>query len=160
MSTTPPPPGVRLAIGLAGAGVEGFRDSHRQAAEAARVGAMSTRNAWSFRYQDLDLVAMLSTDLPAARDFVARELGDLAGDTNSVTTMRRTLKHYLDRDRSLAATATDLHIARNTVAYRVQRAEHLRGRPATDRRLQLHAALTLADELGDAVLRPVVPPLD
>lgn len=158
--TTPPPPGVRIAIGLAGAGVEGFRDSHRQAAEAARVGAMSTHDAWSFRYQDLDLVAMLSTDLPAAREFVARELGGLAGNTDSVATMRRTLKLYLDRDRSLAAAATDLHVARNTVAYRVQRAEQLRGRPATDRRLQLHAALTLADELGDAVLRPVVPPLD
>ncbi|WP_231993865.1 CdaR family transcriptional regulator [Mycobacterium sp. 852002-50816_SCH5313054-b] len=159
-SSAPPPAGVRVAIGLAGAGVEGFRDSHRQAAEVARVGAMSTRDASSFCYQDLDIVAMLSTDLPAAREFVARELRDLAGETESVATLRRTLKRYLDRDRSLAATAADLHVARNTVAYRVQRAEQLRGRPATDRRLQLHAALTLADELGDAVLPPVAAPLD
>lgn len=158
--TTPPPPGVRIAIGLAGAGVEGFRDSHRQAAETARVGAMSTRDAWSFRYQDLDLVAMLSTDLPAARAFVARELGDLAASADSVATVRRTLKRYLDRDRSLVATATDLHVARNTVAYRVQRAEQLRGQPVADRRLQLHAALTLAEELGPAVLRSAASPLD
>jgi DNA-binding PucR family transcriptional regulator len=158
--TTPPARGVRVAIGLGGAGLEGFRNSHRQAADAARVGAISTRDAWSFSYADLDMVAMLSTDLHAARVFVARELGALAGDTESVATMRRTLKRYLDRDRSLATTAADLHIARNTVAYRVQRAEQLRGRPATERRLQLHAALTLVDELGDAVLRPTTPVLD
>lgn len=157
---TPLPSRVRIAIGLAGAGVEGFRDSHRQATEAARVGAMSTRDSWSVHYHGVDLVAMLSTDLPAARAFVARELGDLAGSSDSVATVRHTLKHYLDLDRSLAATAADLHVARNTVAYRVQRAEQLRGRPVADRRLQLHAALTLAEELGPAVLPPTASPLD
>ncbi|WP_283616278.1 helix-turn-helix domain-containing protein, partial [Mycolicibacterium poriferae] len=68
--------------------------------------------------------------------------------------VRHTLKRYLDFDRSLARTAADLHVARNTVAYRVQRAEQLRGRPATVRRLHLHAALVLVEELGDVVLRP------
>jgi sugar diacid utilization regulator len=158
--TTPPPAGVRVAVGTAGAGVEGFRHSHREAAEAARVGAMSTRDAAMFCYQDLDIVAMLSTDLAAAREFVARELGDLVEHTESVTAVRHTLKRYLDLDRSLAGTAADLHVARNTVAYRVQRAEQLRGRPATVRRLQLHAALVLAEELGDVVLRPTTSPLD
>ncbi|WP_422743371.1 PucR family transcriptional regulator [Mycobacterium sp. WMMD1722] len=152
--TAPPPPGVRIAIGTPGAGLEGFRTSHQQATEAARVGAMSMREAWSFCYQDLDMVAMLSADLPAARELVARELGDLGGDAESVTAVRHTLKRYLDLDRSLAATAADLHIARNTVAYRVQRAEQLRGRPASVRRLQLHAALVLAEEFGGAVLPP------
>lgn len=155
VAATPPPSGVRIAIGTAGSGLEGFRRSHQQAAEAARVGAMTTREASSFRYQDLDIVAMLSIDLPAAREFVARELGRLVDCTGSVTTVRHTLKRYLDRDRSLAGTAADLQVARNTVAYRVQRAEQLRGRPATDRRLQLHAALTLAEEFGELVLRPL-----
>ena len=149
-----PAPGVRIAIGLAGAGVEGFRHSHRQAAEAARVGALSTRATSAFCYQDLDIVAMLSSDLPAAREFVHRELVDLAGCTEAVSAVRHTLKRYLDFDRSLARTAADLHVARNTVAYRVQRAEQLRGRPATVRRLHLHAALVLVEELGDVVLRP------
>ncbi len=150
----PPAPGIRLAIGTAGAAVDGFRRSHQRAAEAARVGAISTRDAWWFSYADLDIVAMLSADLSAAREFVTRELGDLAGTAEPVTVVRRTLKHYLDRDRSLAGTAADLQVARNTVAYRVQRAEQLRGHPATVRRLQLHAALALAEELGDTVLQP------
>lgn len=153
MPTAPTPPGVRIAMGTAGAGVDGFRQSHRRAVEVARVGSMSTRQDHVYRYEDLDIVAMLSSDLAAAREFVARELGDLAGSGEAVTTVRDTLKCYLDRDRSLAGAAADLQVARNTVAYRVQRAEQLRGRPATIRRLQLHAALTLAAELGDAVLR-------
>lgn len=159
-TTSPLPPGVRVAIGTAGSGIDGFRQSHRRAAEAARLGSMSTRPARVFRYQDLDIVAMLSTDLPAAREFVARELGDLAGSAEAVRTVRHTLKCYLDRDRSLAGAAADLRVARNTVAYRVQRAEQLRGRPATIRRLQLHAALTLVEELGDAVLGPTSHSLD
>jgi DNA-binding PucR family transcriptional regulator len=155
-----PPPGVRLALGMPGAGVEGFRNSHQQAAEMARVGAMSARDTWSFCYQDLDMVAMLSTDLPTVREFVTRELGDLAGGAEAVTAVRHTLKRYLDLDRSLAGTAADLHVARNTVAYRVQRAEQLRGRPASVRRLQLHAALVLAEELGRMVLGSTESQLD
>lgn len=158
-SKAPPPEGLHLATGMPGAGIEGFRDSHRQATDAARVAAMSTRPERVFRYQDHDIVAMLSADPTAAREFVGRELGDLAGGDGNVVTMRQTLKAYLDRDRSLVRTAADLHVARNTVAYRVQRAEHLRGRPIAERRLQLHAALTLAEELGDAMLRPPTTPL-
>lgn len=147
-----PVAGIRISTGLAGIGVDGFRRSHQQASQAARVGAISTSDDWLFRYDELDIVAMLSEDLSAAGEFVVRELGALAGPSTSAAVMRYTLRCYLDRDRSLARTADHLHVARNTVAYRVQRAEQLRGRPATERRLQLHAALTLADELGDAVL--------
>lgn len=154
MPAAPTPPGVRIAIGTAGAGIGGFRESHRRAAEAARIGSMSTRPGCVFRYQDLDIVAMLSTDPSAAREFVTRELGDLAGSTDAVRTVRHTLKRYLDLDRSLAGAAADLQVARNTVAYRVQRAEQLRGRPTTVRRLHLHAALTLIEELGDVVVQP------
>ncbi|MCF6385623.1 helix-turn-helix domain-containing protein [Mycobacterium sp. MBM] len=156
----PPAPGVRLGVGTAGFAVDGFRRSHQRAAEAARVGVLTTRDSWWFSYADLDIVAMLSADLSAAREFVTRELGDLADTTESVTVMRRTLKHYLDRDRSLAGTAADLQVARNTVAYRVQRAEQLRGQPASVRRLQLHAALALAEELGDTMLGPAAHHLD
>lgn len=145
------PPDVRVATGVPGIGVDGFRRSHQQAGHAARIGAKSIGPPLLY-YADVDLVAMLSADMAAAGEFVARELGALAGAGESVAMMRHTLKCYLDRDRSLARTCAHLHVARNTVAYRVRRAEELRGRPATERRLQLHAALTLAEDLGDAVL--------
>lgn len=150
-----PRPDVWISTGLGGVGVEGFRRSHQQASHAARVGEMSTSGGWLFRYEDLDLVAMLSADLPAALEFVTRELGALIGPGDGIAMMRHTLKCYLDRDRSLARTADHLLIARNTVAYRVRRAEQLRGRAVSERRLQLHAALALADILGDAALSPL-----
>jgi sugar diacid utilization regulator len=143
---------VWISTGLPGLGVDGFRRSHEQAGHGARVGAMSTRDEGLVRYDDVDVVAMLSIDMVAATEFVARELGLLAGASEPVAVVRHTLKCYLDRDRSLAKTADHLHIARNTVAYRVQRAEQLRGRPITERRLPLHAALTLVAEFGSAVL--------
>ncbi|MEW5809188.1 MAG: helix-turn-helix domain-containing protein [Actinomycetota bacterium] len=143
---------VRVAAGLPAVGVDGFRLSHHQALRATRVAAMSVEEPRLCSYRDVDLVAMLSTDMPTAREFVLRELGGLAGRDAATATMRTTLTCYLDHDRSLAGTADELHVARNTVAYRVQRAEQLRGRPVADRRLQLHAALTLADRFGEAVL--------
>ncbi|WP_246230728.1 PucR family transcriptional regulator [Mycolicibacterium sediminis] len=151
-SEVAPTPNVWVATGMPGVGVDGFRRSHRQAGDAARISSTSTRQGWLLPYDDVDLVAMLSVDVPAAGEFVTRELGALAGSSAGVAVMRRTLKCYLDRDRSLVRTADHLHVARNTVAYRVRRAEQLRGHPATHRRLQLHAALTLVEELGDAVL--------
>ncbi|RAU99348.1 hypothetical protein DQP58_03480 [Mycobacterium colombiense] len=59
---------------------------------------------------------------------------DRPGDT--AVTLRATLKCYLDTERSLCAAADRLHVA-GKLAYRVQRAEQLRGRPIDGRRMQL-----------------------
>ncbi|WP_433623594.1 PucR family transcriptional regulator [Nocardia sp. CA-120079] len=147
-----PIPGVRVAVGLPAPGVLGFAATHRQASDAADLGAIATSRRWLFDYGELDLVVMLSARPEQAREFVHRELGDLATPGEFRTAVRTTLKCYLDNERSLAATAAQLRIARNTVAYRVQRAEELRGRKIHDRRTQLQAALALAEELGAAVL--------
>jgi sugar diacid utilization regulator len=53
------------------------------------------------------------------------------------------LSHRQDAERSVAAVARTLHIAKNTVLYRVRKAERLRGRPLGEDRLRLHAALHL-----------------
>ncbi|MET7358412.1 helix-turn-helix domain-containing protein [Streptomyces sp. NPDC005562] len=154
--TPRPSPGIRIAAGLTAPSLGGFRDSHHQALEAARVGMMShdpsSGGRWLFDYGELDLVAMLSYRIDLAREFVRRELGGLAGPGESTATVRATLKCYLDEERSLNGAAEHLHVARNTVAYRVQRAEQLRGREIGVRRMQLQAALTLVEELGEAVL--------
>ncbi|MFI1693536.1 PucR family transcriptional regulator [Streptomyces sp. NPDC020794] len=126
-STGTPLSGIRVAVGLPASGVEGFALSHHQALDAVRVGMLSRTDRWLFDYAELDVIAMLSTRLDEARRFVRRELGGLAGSGEPATTLRTTLKCYLDTERSLNATAELLHVARNTVAYRIQRAEQLRG---------------------------------
>nr|WP_240982154.1 helix-turn-helix domain-containing protein [Streptomyces sp. S3(2020)] len=147
-----PSPEVRVAAGLAAPSLDGFRESHYQALEAARVGMMSPGHRWLFDYGELDVVALLSYRIDLAREFVRRELGALAGSEEAIVTVRTTLKCYLDVERSLNTAAERLHVARNTVAYRVQRAEELRGEGIHVRRMQLQAALTLVEELGETVL--------
>ena len=122
-STGTPLSGIRVAAGLPESGVEGFASSHGQALDAVRVGMLSRTDRWLFDYAELDLIAMLSTHLDEARRFVRRELGGLAGSGEPATTLRTTLKCYLDTERSLNKTAELLHVARNTVACRIQRAE-------------------------------------
>ncbi|OZD65396.1 MULTISPECIES: PucR family transcriptional regulator [Nocardiaceae] len=136
--------GVYLALGEGKSGVDGFRQTHRQAVEASRVATASSRGPRALtRFRDVDLVTMVSADPAAAWEFVNRELGELAATDEMTQTLRSTLKQYLEFDRSLQKTAHHMHIARGTVAHRVSRAERLRGRSVAERRMQLEAALSL-----------------
>ncbi|MDN3265299.1 helix-turn-helix domain-containing protein [Streptomyces sp. CSDS2] len=153
LSGQPLPLHVRVAAGLPAAGPAGLRLTHDQATTAAGVGSRMHGVHRIHEYRTLQLVALLTADEPAAADFVRRELGALADDSPSAATLRTTLKCYLDHDRSLAAAAQHLHVAKNTVLYRARKAAELRGRPLSENRLQLHAALCLTEALGPAVLR-------
>ncbi|GAB2480417.1 PucR family transcriptional regulator [Jatrophihabitans fulvus] len=147
------PPGVRVAVGRGGAGASGFRVSHQRALEATRLGQRSVRpDGRLFAYDDVDLLVMLTERPDLLRAFVHRELGGLADPAATVATVRDTLRVYLDTGRSLQDTAHQLHVARNTVAYRVRRAEELRGRPLADHHMQLRVALAVVHELGMAPL--------
>ncbi|MEJ2871237.1 helix-turn-helix domain-containing protein [Actinomycetospora sp. OC33-EN08] len=154
-TTGPVPPGLRVAFGSAGAGVDGFRRTHAEAQRVERLRRVASSGAdvdGATDYDDVAVAALLAGDVGAARDFVRRELGELAGAGEQAADLRTTLLHYLVAERSLITVAGELHIARGTVAYRVKRAEQLLGRSAGERRLELHTALVLARELGDAVL--------
>jgi DNA-binding PucR family transcriptional regulator len=88
---------------------------------------------------------------------VRSELGELGGRGEGAQALRTTLLHYLEAERSLVRVAEELHIARGTVAYRVKRAQEVLGHDIGARRSSLHAALLLAEELGDSVLEPTRP---
>ncbi|MHA6759662.1 PucR family transcriptional regulator [Streptacidiphilus sp. PAMC 29251] len=146
---------VRIACGSFRPGVAGFRDSHEEALRAARVARLNPRPGTSvLHYRDVEVVALLSNDLPGARRFVRDELGPLAEDTPQAEQLRETLRHYLQAERSLMAAAEQMHVARNTVTYRVKRAQHLLGHDIARRRFEVHAALETAHLLGSAVLGP------
>jgi DNA-binding PucR family transcriptional regulator len=100
------------------------------------------------------VVALLAGDLDAAGEFVRRQLGGLADRSAPMAALRTTLHHYLDAERSLVDVAGRLHVARGTVTYRVRRAQEVLGHDVDDHRFELRTALVLAEELGDAVLRP------
>lgn len=151
--TAPGREDVRIACGSFRSGVAGFRASHEEALRAARVARLNPRPGMSVvHHRDVEFVALLSNDLPGARRFVQDELGPLAEDTPQAEQLRETLRHYLQAERSLMAAAEQMHVARNTVTYRVKRAQQLLGHDIARRRFEVHAALETAHLLGSAVL--------
>ena len=146
------PKTVRISIGTPAQGPGGFRDSHAQAQRGCRIIELSGRGAPVTSYAEMALVDTMSGDLDLARAFVATELGALAVKGRREEEERRTLLAVLDAQGGLAAAAEELGLHRNTVLQRMRRAEERRGRPATDRVAELHAALRLVHVLGPVVL--------
>jgi hypothetical protein len=132
------------ALGEPGAGIDGFRRSHGQAMSARRVARLASAPPGTVtRFADVAITALATVDEHAAREFVAAELGDLAGDE-----LAATLRAYLENHASPRRTAGRLGVHENTVKNRVRAIEDLRGRPADQRVAETLLALRLADVLG------------
>lgn len=146
-----PCPGVRMAVGRPAFGVEGFRVTHVEAGHASRfwdVGGTGTTTS----YRSVELVSLLASDLDRARRFVLSELGPLADQAESAARLRSTLLGFLANGCSHVRAAPELHMHQNTVYNHVRRAEELLGGSVTERRVELQAALVLAETLGPEVL--------
>jgi DNA-binding PucR family transcriptional regulator len=141
------PDGLVLAAGDPGAGLDGFRESHREAEHALRH-ARARRGARVVHYRDVSAAALLGSDARRAGRFVQRELHGLAGEDDATARIRATLRAFLHENGNQAATARRLGLHYNTVAYRLRRAEELLGRPLTERRFELEAALLLQSASG------------
>lgn len=142
---------IDVGIGAPAAGTAGFRHSHAEARRAVAL-TRTTKAADGgniTHYRDVELVALLAADQEMARAFVARELGALAEHSRSAADLRDTLASYLDNERSLIRAAEVLHIARNTVAYRVRKIENILQRDLRERTIELRCALRLASVLPE-----------
>jgi DNA-binding PucR family transcriptional regulator len=147
------PPGVRIAVGRPWTGIDGFRRSHLEARAAAAVAVQARQAAPAVtHYDDVELVALLSADLERARAFVAYELDGLAGSDRASERLRETILVLLEEGMSNTRAAQRLHVHPNTIAYRTARAQESLGHRLVDRRIQVAAALMLAQTLGDVVL--------
>ena len=146
-------PEMRLAFGEPCAGVSGFRRTHRQAlrVQALRVAA-GDHGDRVLAFRDVGGVALMAADLDAARSWVADTLGALAGEGEQCARLRETLRVFLSTGGSYTAAATRLTMHKNSVQYRVHKAEELLGRPVSEHRLDVELALHLCQWLGPAVL--------
>ncbi|MEI5675922.1 MULTISPECIES: helix-turn-helix domain-containing protein [unclassified Nocardioides] len=146
--------GPWLAVGDPAAGVDGFRRTHQQARQAASVALAvpPARRARLTTAADVGLVALLRADPVALRDWVRAVLGDLAIDDEPHARLRETARVWLTHQGSHTGAAAELLLHRNTVQYRVRRAEAARGRPLSERRLDVEVALRACHLLGSAVL--------
>ena len=139
------------------AGLEGFRQSHREAEGARRVALIGSRPEPALigaEDRGLPLAALLGGDIADTRAWVARVLGDLAADTDNDARLRETLRVFLRCGSSYKQAADELNLHFNTVKYRVGRAVARRGREVAADRLDVEVALLVCHWYGAAVLRP------
>ncbi len=146
-----PPAGVRMAVGRPAFGIEGFRVTHVEAAHASRFWDVGAPHGTT-SYRSVEVISLLASDLPRARRFVDGALGALAEQSDAAAGLRSTLLCFLAHGCSHVQAAHELQMHQNTVYNRVRRAEELLGGPVTERRVELHTALMLAQTLGPEVL--------
>ena len=152
-------PGTRLAAGAPAPGVEGFRLTHHQARLAQEL-ALTAGPAGprTTAFAQTGPVALLCADLKATRAWVHSTLGALAIDDEPQARLRETARVFLSTGGSFTATAEQLMLHKNTVHYRIRKAEEILGRPVQESRLDVELALSACRWLGPAVLPP--PPAD
>jgi DNA-binding PucR family transcriptional regulator len=137
-------PAVRIAVGPASSGADGFRRSHFDAVATQRL--MSRRPGLRVaRFADIQLAALALQDEQRASEFVARTLGALAGADRE---LRDTLGVYIGERFSAARAARALYTHRNTVLNRLRRAERLLPLPLAGNGVDVGAALEIAQWLG------------
>lgn len=144
---------VRVALGRPHAATDGFRMSHQEAQRAHVVASIAgDRQVTDFDDAGVQLCSILARDLEATKDLVAFSLGGLAVDDENMALLRATLLAFLEAGSSYVAASEVVHLHKNTVKYRVDKAIDARGRPLDDDRLTLELALTACHWLGRAVL--------
>jgi DNA-binding PucR family transcriptional regulator len=146
---------ARVAIGDPAAGVDGFRQTHQQALRAQGVAVAARPGSQVTTFAEVGPIALLSADLEASRGWVWLVLGGLANDDESTGRLRETMRVFLAANGSYQTAAERLAIHKNTVQYRIRKAQEAVGRPTQDRRSDLELALRICHHLGSVVLRPV-----
>ncbi|HET6985287.1 MAG TPA: helix-turn-helix domain-containing protein, partial [Kribbella sp.] len=149
-----------IAVGSPAAGADGFRVTHLEALRAQQV-ALAARDrahrVTTFTDQQVRTAAMMAADPEGTRRLVRNALGPLAADTETAARLRETLLVFLAEKGSYLATADRVHLHKNTVKYRVDKALEERGRPLDDERLELELALVACRWLAGSVLMPAAP---
>src|SRR5271156_62419 len=154
------PDSPSVAIGNMANGVDGFRQSHREAETARSVAVVAKRpqpTVIAVTDPGLSVVARLGADVAGTRDWVADVLGDLAADNENDARLRDTLRVFLGCGSSYKVAAEELSLHFNSVKYRVGRAVARRGRDIGSDRLDVELALLACHWYGPAVLQPGAP---
>jgi purine catabolism regulator len=121
------PGNIRIGVGRAVATIAEAHHSLRDAELAARHGARVTR------FEDFDLGTFLVSEIAADR--LAPKVGEILSVLEANPPLHEAVTAYFAHDLDIATTAEALHMHRNSLRYRLGRAEQLLGRsfkqPAT-----------------------------
>lgn len=139
--------GATMAIGAPGAGLAGLRRTYEQALEAARLHRRIGKQPPVLWFSDVRLELLMLHDEAAALQFVADELGELAGPDERADRTCETLLAWLTTG-SQSRAATRLGVHENTVRIRIRQAEEQLAHGLSERRAEVLAALRLRQLLG------------
>lgn len=143
---------VQVAVGEPAAGLDGFRQTHNQALLTQRVALLASNDARVTWFAEVGALALICSDVTAARSWVLATLNDLAIDDEPHARLRETLLVYLTTG-SYTVTAERMVLHKNTAQYRVTKAEEALGARVGDRRADVELALRACHYLGRTVLR-------
>jgi hypothetical protein len=132
-----------IAIGEIGGNLAGWRLSHHQAKAGFVLNAK--RNSCFFRYGDDPLLATLISNPLLAESFRQMYISPLMAVSDGAK-FRETLRAFFAANRNRASAAVVLGVKRQTVAYRLKRAEKVIGYTVAERAAEIGVALRL-DEL-------------
>jgi DNA-binding PucR family transcriptional regulator len=150
---------IRFAFGEPALGVAGFRRTHQQALSAQAVAlAAGPSGQLVTPFGEVAPLALMSGSIELLRIWVTETLGALADDDEHNARLRDTLRVFLEENGSYKTTAERLTLHKNTVQYRVRKAEESLRRPISQDRLHIELALLASQWLGHAVLRPAGEP--
>jgi hypothetical protein len=150
---------IHFAFGDAAKDTAGFRLTHEQAVAAQAVALAAVPPlARTVAYTEVAPVAMMLGSAGLLRAWVLATLAGLAADDEHHARLRDTLLVFLRTGGSYKATAERLTLHKNTVQYRIHKAEESLGRPVGENQHDVELALRASHWLGASVLRPVPDP--
>jgi hypothetical protein len=146
---------VHVAFGDVAKGATGFRLTHAQAVAAQAVALAAGSPPRVVAFGEVAPVAMMlgSTDL--LRAWVLSTLAGLATDDEHHARLRDTLLLFLHMGGSYKLTAERLMLHKNTVQYRIRKAEESLGQPVAEHQHDVELALRASQWLGSSVLQHV-----
>jgi DNA-binding PucR family transcriptional regulator len=127
------------------------RRQRRRLALQVRLEGPSGPRATSF--SEVAPLALMASSVELLRTWVHETLGQLADDDDQHARLRDTLRVFLLENGSFKATAERLILHKNSVQYRVRKAEEALGHPVADNQLAVELALLASQWLGATVLR-------
>jgi DNA-binding PucR family transcriptional regulator len=152
--------GIHFAFGDPSKGPGGFCLTYLQAmaAESVALAAGSLMAPRVVTFAEVAPVAMMLGSADLLHGWVRSTLAGLATDDEHHARLRETLLVFLQSGGSYKATAERLMLHKNSVQYRVRKAEESLGHAVAENRQDIELALQASRWLGAAVLRrPAAP---
>ncbi len=150
---------IHFAFGDPAKGPGGFCLTYLQAKAAESVAlAAGAPTPRVVTFTEVAPVAMMLGSADLLRGWVRSTLAGLATDDEHHARLRETLLVFLQSGGSYKTTAERLVLHKNSIQYRIRKAEESLGHPVAENRQDIELALQVSRWLGAAVLRPPARP--